>query len=312
MKLMKRGWLDYSIAFLALALHHSASAQDTAATRSAHGIIEGLVVGEGRFPAAGVLVTRQVSGQAPERTATDARGRFRFEVPLLEDGLIMIGAIRAFAGNLAAEVPFDVHRVSIDGLIDVGRIALLPTGQLRVRAVDRGLPLPGVRVSIGREPGSLVAEAVTDDKGLVAFEGLVYVGDESKPWFNLSALSPDGKVGSASVVVGKTSDQIATLELVPPRRFALTILDALSTDGIAGARSQVSGTEQTASWRGPWVSIKHSDRTGRILLEAPPVGERVPVWIRAAGYEEWTGELAASGPTAVEILLRRRPAESWK
>jgi hypothetical protein len=312
MRVMAGGKALPTIGFLvAIAAAALSQGPESAASRPARGVIQGIVVGEGRFPAPGVVVTRQVSGQESERTLTDALGRFRFEPPFSEGGGIVLGAIRAFSGKLAAELPFDAHRATIDGILDVGRIALLPATQVRVRVLADGAAVPGARVSIGRNY-TLVAEAPTDASGLVTFEGLVTVGEDWKTGFTLGALAPDGRVGSAHVTVGSRPDQTATIELVPPRTFQLTVLDAVSGRGIAGARSEVLCADEGWLWRGPWTPVKHSDQSGSVLVEAPPLGPRTPVWIRAGGYEEWTGDLAPSGPHAHEIRLDRRPAQSWQ
>jgi hypothetical protein len=301
-----------AVSLLLVIVTAHALAQHSATSRSERGIIQGVVVGEGRFPAPGVMVTRQLPGQRPEHTSSDSRGRFRFHVPLGEGGGITLGAIRAFSGNLAAELPLDVHRMQIDGVLDVGAIALLPTSQLRVRVMGNRAPEPGVRVSIGRDYGVLVAEAITDSTGTVMFDGLVTVGEPWRSWFRVGALAPDGRVGSTNVTVGSVPDQVATIELIPARKFTLTILDEASGEPIAGARTEVLGTDETSTWSGPWEPVRHADRSGRAIVEAPPVARRVPVWIRAGGYEEWAGDLSPAGRVAVEIRLRRRAAQKWQ
>jgi hypothetical protein len=129
--------------------------------------------------------------------------------------------------------------------------------------------------------------------------------------FRIGALAPDGRVGSNYLVVAARPDPSVTVELVAPRPLVLSVLDAGNRRPIAGAVIEVNGTEESWQWHGPHESKGQTDAAGKVRLSPPPVGSRIPVWIRAGGFEECSKNLSPSALPEIEILLKRKPAQRW-
>jgi hypothetical protein len=240
-------------------------------------LLFGRVVDARRYPRDGVEVLVLRDGNPIGGVRTAGGGRFRIDV----------GPIQS------AEDRFFIHaidpsgRAAIKGLgaprgraeWDAGTLELEPAHDLAVRVLEGGSPVAGARVVCSWD-SHVVFERVTDGAGEAVFPQLT----ATLPW-HLHAVSAQGLRGRARVILTHIEPEPIVIDLVRGHDVKVTVVDAVSSEPIAGARVV------------PWVSAPHSGNVRMVSGNPEPATDAEGVtFVRGILDADWPVHLYVAAP----------------
>ncbi len=282
-----------------LAVDSTAVARDTPTTELPGGIqIVGRVVGDGRHPVSGAVVSVSSAGDDMQTTNTDTDGRFtlvaQFPESLGPDDRIAIHVTHVGGtGALVTAPPPDSEQ------LDIGTIILEPVSRLRIRVFADARPVPGATVALlaqGRhEPLHILTTVVlrqfANADGEVSIESLP-LGD-----YIVQAYDSVGGRAVAAVGVGLAP---ASLDVTLSRRdIRVNVTQQPDGRPVVGADLHVEYVLSTGrdNFRLPVVpplAIPPTDDDGRTVIAGLSSTVSVTVHLRkpAVGEHSWTLPMA--------------------
>ncbi len=216
--------------------------------------LSGLVIGPGRYPAAGAEVALRGEGAPRLTTVTDAEGRYELEMTTSEPGSWSIHVIGD--GGLAGRQRLFLADPAAGEVVDVSvrTIVLEEAYGLRVAVRRAGAPVPDIAVTLDVGEYRLpFAESRTDADGVARFDDL------SRGRVRVSVI--DGEQG-ARVETWVPDAAECTLHLAPLDFRVIEVVDAGSGSPIAGAEARLSTTLDMARSDGRRIDdpgFSHSD-----------------------------------------------------
>ncbi len=242
--------------------------------------VVGRVLGDGRFPVGGALVSIAPAWHDARTTTTDADGRFRLPCDAPPDGVLAAATVHAHTADGRAALASVALAPPYDGDRDARTLVLGPAADLDVVVADAAGPVEGALVAVGMT--WRVAAATTDAAGRVRFERLPCTE------LRVTAAHPERGRAAAQVTPAAAPEPVA-LELT---RRDIEVLVVRAGDG--------------APVPGRTVHLNERFRTayGFALVAADPPFDIAPTdadgrtWIRAAGAAQALSISVDGGPSA--------------
>ncbi len=282
--------------------------------------IAGVVRDERGRAAAGVAVTLRRAGWAATRAATDALGRYRLEAGPRPDGPGAAVTVEALAPDGRAGSVSDGLWSGSPATHEIAPIVLGRGGDVRVRVLQQGKPVPGARVVaalLANGRWTLTRAETTDIEGGARFPGL------APGTYRLLASGGAGGRASSWISVPHETEPV-TLELpATGRSVVIRTVERGTGKPVAGAQVELHEDTSAATGNGwhtryePQPLVAPTDAQGATRVEGLDPGARLILIVRAEGYAPPSenphmavlyGEAPAgqpSGEITVELLPRR-------